>query len=77
MQKYDVPEIVRLLNTDREEDIVLRIGDEENNLALEEDARYSLELLLVGSTLGTATHLTNGVLSLYVVDPDGKECALD
>lgn len=72
MSKYNVLETIRISNSEPDEDIVLRIADSENNIALEEDAKYSFQLVLpsINTDEGIAVHFSNAVLDVAIGDPD-------
>lgn len=72
MREYDVPESFQLTTDDPERDIVLRIGDEENGVALQEDAQYMLELSVPFRVSDAAVHFTNKVLNVSIGDPDSE-----
>ena len=73
MEKYDVPESFQLSNTELDRDIILRIGDFENNIALQEDAQYLIQLFVPEQVSFIAIHLTNNIVNVSIGDPD-SEC---
>ena len=70
MQKYDVPELFQLTSLEPDRDIVLRIAESENDVALEEDAQYMLQLSILREMSGLAVHFTTRVVNVSVQDPD-------
>ncbi len=72
MEKYDVPESFQLSNAEPDRDIILRIGDFENNIALQENAQYLLELFVPQQVEFAAVHLTNSIVNISIGDPDSK-----
>ncbi len=70
MQKYDVPDEIQLTNSNSERDIILRIAERENNIALEEDAQYMIQLSVPFEETGLAIHFTDRILDISIADPD-------